>query len=382
MKNIHSETIEKIYDAAVKQSEWQFAIDNLVRQMGASSGALLVRELGSAPYSVNALSSAYLNMIQSGKAQYYLENLSRYEAVQWDFIGRMKIGEIERDENMGVEKEVLDQREDYIFLKENAGMQRRLAFRLNENRGWFDGMTIGFPPHVGRISGAKIAELSLFLPHLAKSVELSRTFRILQERYGAVLAVLDKVKIGLFLSLENGEIIVANSEAQRILALQDGLTLTSGNQLLLRDSDQSAQLKSQISEIAQTAKGEADTAQHVLQLQRPSLAHPFLVEVAPVRDSNNELDTGISGALVIVVDPENSDELNATVFGSLYGLTKAETEVCDLLIRGFQTGEISDIRGTVFSTAKNQIAAIYLKTGNRRRGDLIRLVIKTLPPIV
>lgn len=101
-----------------------------------------------------------------------------------------------------------------------------------------------------------------------------------------------------------------------------------------------------------------------------------------MRDSNNELDTGICGALVIVVDPENSDELNATVFGSLYGLTKAETEVCDLLIRGFQTGEISDIRGTVFSTAKNQIAGIYLKTGTRRRGDLIRLVIKTLPPIV
>ncbi|VVT16182.1 putative Bacterial regulatory proteins, luxR family [Roseovarius sp. EC-HK134] len=382
MSQTHPHILEHIYDAALQQSCWPGAIDNLADHLDARAGALLVHDPSITTYSINALSSVYMDLMTSGSADLYLETLAKYEAEQWKFIGLTQVGAILRDEEMGVSKADLDEREDYVFLREEAGILRRLAFRLNDNQGWFDGMTIGFPSHVERVPDSSIEKLSPFLPHLAKAVEIGRTFARLQVHYKAVLTVLDKVSIGLFLTLENGEVILANREAQRILSLQDGLIQTPSNRLVVRDATLSARLQKCINEVARTAGGQAERAQYVLRIPRPSLAHPFLLEVTPLRDANDELGDGFFGALVIVVDPESPFDFNISLFGVFYQLTKSETEVCDLLVRGFQTGQIAEMRGTHYTTAKNQIASVYQKTGTRRRGELVRLVVKTLPPVI
>lgn len=382
MSQTNSHIIEYIYDAAIRQSCWPTAIDHLAKHLDARAGALVVRDPNITNYSINALSNIYMDLMTSGRANLYLETLAKHEAEQWKFIGRTQVGAILRDEDMGVSKADLDERDDYVFLRAEAGILRRLAFRLNDNRGWFDGMTIGFPPHVERVPDTSIAKLSIFLPHLAKAVEIGRTFARLQVHYKAVLTVLDKVSVGLFLALENGEVILANREAQRILSLQDGLIQTPSNRLMVRDPTLSARLQTCINEIARTAVGQSERAQYVLRIPRPSLAHPFLLEVTPLRDANDELGDGFFGALVIVVDPESPIDFNISLFGVFYQLTKAEAEVCDLLVRGFQTGQIAEMRGTHYTTAKNQIASVFQKTGTRRRGDLVRLVVKTLPPVI
>lgn len=381
MIQFSSKTIGKIYDAAVNQAAWRGALDGLADDVGGVAASLLVSGTTKDPYSVSALSSAYIDMISAGTGQYYLDHLSKLEAPQFDFISRLDIGMIVRDEQMGISKDTLDRRADYIYLKKHAGVHRRLGFRLNDNRSWFDMMTIGFSHGVTHIPDETIAKVTRFLPHLAKAIELGRTFHLLQDRYQAVLSVLDKVNIGLFLALECGEIIIANREARRVARLQDGISMSRANRIELCDSESTSRLHGYIAQIASTAAGNGDTTQCVLQVNRPSLSHPFLIDVVPVSDANQELDIGIRGALVIAVDPENTRRLDTGTFGKLYRLTEAETEVCDLVIRGFQTGEIAEIRRTKFNTAKNQIAAVFQKTGTQRRGDLIRLVIRTLPPI-
>jgi DNA-binding CsgD family transcriptional regulator/PAS domain-containing protein len=378
----YQRAITHIYDAAADHLRWQQALDAVAVRVGAQAGALLIRELGDTPYSVGALSSGYRSLKASGKLQYYLENLSHLEEPQWAYIGRMRLGEIERDENMGITRSVLDQRADYVFLRETVGTLRRLAFRLNDNRGWFDGVTLSFPPDVPHVPQAAITDLKPLLPHMAKAVELGRTFSRLKQRYDAVLAVLDKVAIGLVLALESGEIVVVNREAERIFALHDGIGKSRTNRLTLSDSDENAQLQAHIAEMARTALGEAETSERVMRLSRPSGEHPFLVEVVPLRDSQAEIQRNLRCALVVLVDPDSETELNVASFGTLHQLTQAETEVCELLIRGYQAPEIAEMRRTSVSTARNQIAAVYLKTTTRRRGDLIRLVIRTIPPIL
>lgn len=294
----------------------------------------------------------------------------------------MRLGQIARDEEMGVPQEDLDRRPDYLFMREEIGTLRRLAFRLNDNRGWFDGVTLAFPAEVGRVPQAVIDDLRPLLPHMAKAIEMGRTFNRLKERYRAVLAMLDKVAIGLVLVLETGEIIVANREAERIFALQDGIGRSHTNRLALRDCDENAQMQAHVALMARTAAGEAAAAERVMRLTRPSGLHPFLFEVMPLRDSGAEIERDLRGALIVLVDPESQTDLNVASFGVLHQLTPAETAVCDLLIRGFQAPEIAEMRSTSVATARNQIAAVYLKTATRRRGDLIRLVIRTLPPIL
>lgn len=378
----YQHAIVHVYDAAADHHRWQQALDCVAACIGARAGALLVRELGDMPYSVSALSSTYRALEASGKAQYYLQNLAHLEAHQWSFISRMRLGEVERDENMGIPLAELDSRPDYVFLREAAGTLRRLAFRLNDNRAWFDGVTLGFPADMVHVPHAAIADLRPLLPHMAKAVEIGRLFNRLKERYHAVLAVLDKVAVGLVVALESGEIVVANSEAERILALHDGIGRSRANRLVLRGSDETAQLQAHIAMMARTAGGGIEIPGRVMHLPRPSGRHPLLVEAMPLRDSGAEIAHHLRGALVVIVDPDSEVELDISRFGKLHRLTPAETVVCGLLIRGYQGPEIAEIRGTSVSTARNQIAAVYLKTTTRRRGDLIRLVVKTLPPIL
>lgn len=378
----HQRTLMRIYDAAMDDSAWQPAIDGIVSHLGARVGALLVRDHGAVPYTVNAVNDVYARLIASGLGQYYMQNLAHLEAAQFAYFHQLRAGEIWRDDDMGIAREVLDQRPDYQFLREHVGIQRRLGFRLNENRGWFDVMTLGFPTGLDRVPETAYSSLGPFLPHLAKSIEIGRTFNTLKVRYNAVLAMLDKVAIGLLLALESGEIVVANREAERILSLHDGIGKTVAGHLILRDADGNAAVHTHIATVARTAAGEADAAERVMRVTRPSGLHPFLIEVTPLRDSRAELERNLRGALVVLVDPDHQAELNIAGFGALYRLTPAETQVCELMIRGHQAPEIAEIRGTSLATARNQIAAVYLKTETRRRGDLIRLVIRTLPPIL
>ncbi|WP_333827543.1 helix-turn-helix transcriptional regulator [Pararhodobacter sp.] len=374
--------ITHIYDAAADHLRWKQALNAVADCAGARAGALLVRDFGDMPFSITALSSAYSILEPAGQVQYYMEKLAQFEAPQWDFISRMRLGQIERDEEMGIPRADLDLRPDYVFLRGQIGTLRRLAFRLNDNRGWFDGVTLAFPAEVTHVPQAAINVLRPLLPHMAKSIEIGRTFIRLKERYHAVLAMLDKVAIGLVMALETGEIVIANREAERTLSLQDGIGKSLVNRLVLRDSDESAQLQAHVAAMARTASGEASAVERVMRCTRPSGLHPFLIEVVPLRDSGAEIERNLQGALVILVDPESQTDLNVGSFAVLHQLTPAETQVCDMLIRGYQAPEIAEIRNTSLATARNQIAAVYLKTATRRRGDLIRLVIRTLPPIL
>jgi DNA-binding CsgD family transcriptional regulator len=87
------------------------------------------------------------------------------------------------------------------------------------------------------------------------------------------------------------------------------------------------------------------------------------------------------GALITLIDPDRVPYLRIDRFVALYNLTPAEAEVCAHIIKGFSTTDIAEMRNTTPVTAKNQASAVLAKLGVNRRLDLIRLVIRLLPPI-
>ncbi|ATX64545.1 helix-turn-helix transcriptional regulator [Roseinatronobacter bogoriensis] len=57
-----------------------------------------------------------------------------------------------------------------------------------------------------------------------------------------------------------------------------------------------------------------------------------------------------------------------------WGLSKAETEVAILVVKGFSNAEIADIRGSVLSTVKTQLGSIYQKSGLENRYQLMAFI--------
>lgn len=57
------------------------------------------------------------------------------------------------------------------------------------------------------------------------------------------------------------------------------------------------------------------------------------------------------------------------------GLTKAEQEVLALLLDGYDTRSIAELRGTAPSTVTNQVASIFKKVGVGSRAELAAKVL-------
>jgi DNA-binding CsgD family transcriptional regulator len=65
----------------------------------------------------------------------------------------------------------------------------------------------------------------------------------------------------------------------------------------------------------------------------------------------------------------------------LFSLTKAETEVCRLLVSGYTTSEMSDIRGTKPDSIRKQINTLLQKTNTQRRSELVHLALSINLPV-
>ncbi|WP_366866762.1 helix-turn-helix transcriptional regulator [uncultured Roseobacter sp.] len=105
------------------------------------------------------------------------------------------------------------------------------------------------------------------------------------------------------------------------------------------------------------------------------------MDIAPISDSDSEVDQGLDGALVTIIDPERIPYLRLERFTELYGLTQAETDVCRWIAEGASIAEIAERRGTSPTTAKNQVSMVLSKAGVGSRLEFIRLILRVLPPV-
>lgn len=371
-----------IYDAAINSERWSGALDAAISVIGAKQGGLLVSDLRDAePFAFSQNSAAYRTPIGKRNLQLYMENMVCWEADSWEVIRALPKHTIIRDIDVWPDLNALRSRPDARFLQEKFGCFRRIAARLNGNRCWFDTLSVQFDVALETFPETTFEALRLLLPHVAKSVELGRAFNLLKSRYKAVLTALDHVQIGMCIVLGEGDVIVANCEAERIFDLDDGIKLAKDRTFACREPDVTRALTDAIRATADTSGGAGNTAEVVMGIQRHSSAQPFLIEITPLRDYASELETGLEGALVTVIDPENTRPFSTALVADAYGLTPAESEVCRYLVDGWTNGRIAEERRVSIDTVKTQVASILQKTITKRRSELIRLVVKSSPPI-
>lgn len=375
------EALSLIYDAATDLGRWRRALDAAVLATDAKAAALVIRQPRSGARNLFLMSTPYLDFSRTLSGTYYGLWLGRLQEADWSYLAEQAPLRPCPDTETGAQAEVLDTRADYAFLRRKVGIGRRLGLRLNEDRLWFDAISFGFPGEVEAVPARASAEAALLAPHLSKAVELGRTFALLKARFAATLAALDSVQVGLVVALPGGAGVVRNAEARRIFDLSDGIGLGRDGRLACHDADLDAELKAIVSAACATAQGEDTASEGLMAVPRPSGADPFLVDVAPLADSSSEIERDLVGALVTIVDPTAIPDTDLRRFSTLYGLTSAETEVCALVLEGLTDRDIAERRSTAPVTVKNQVAAILSKTGAARRAGLIRLVLRTHPPV-
>ncbi|MEM6900050.1 MAG: helix-turn-helix transcriptional regulator [Pseudomonadota bacterium] len=375
------QALELIYDTAVNPGGWRRALDATAATIEAKAIALVIRGKKAGAKDLTMMSSIYLDFSRTPAGWYYGACLSRMQNQDWDFLQARPPHQPISDLETGFPAHTLDARKDYAFLRKRTGVARRLGVRLNADAVWFDAMSIGFDQRELQIPRSASEKSRFLLPHLTKALEIGRVFALLKSRYRAALSALDRIQAGIAIALPDGQIIVKNDEAERILDLQDGIQLSGDGKLVTSDPNLTSKIRAHILDVGSTAQGQANRHESLVSIMRPSGLTPFLVDIAPVSDSTNELENGLDGALVTVIDPERMPYLRLDRFSELYGLTKAETDVCRWIADGASIAEIADRRGTSPTTAKNQVSMVLSKAGVGSRIELIRLILRVLPPV-
>lgn len=373
--------LEQIYDTAVNPGSWRRALDATAASIEARAIALVIRGKKAGAEDLTMMSSVYLDFSRTPAGWYYGAWLARMQNQDWTFLQSQPPHQPVPDLETGLSAEALDARKDYAFLRKRTGVARRLGIRLNADAVWFDAMSIGFDQREREVPVLAIDRSRALLPHLTKALEIGRMFALLKARYNAALAALDRVQAGIAIASPDGQIIAKNDEADRILGLKDGIALSNDARMIASDPDVTSKIRSHVLDLASTARGQADRCESLIRISRPSGLTPLLLDIAPVSDSNAELDKSLDGALVTIIDPEHVPFLRLERLTKLYGLTKAETDVCRWIAGGASIAEIAERRGTSPTTAKNQVSMVLSKAGVGSRIELIRLILRVFPPV-
>jgi DNA-binding CsgD family transcriptional regulator len=377
----HLSAIPDIYDTATNLGRWRRALDGLADSIGAKAVALKIRQPESRENDLDMLSTDYLSFSRSVSGIYYGLRFSGLQNGDWDYLSRQPVHQPTLDESLSAGTSALDARQDYAFLRRKIGVRRRMGVRLNSDRMWFDAVSVAFPETLVTIPPPAVDQLRLYLPHLTKAVELGRMFRMLQARYKAALQALDHVHVGLAVALPGGEVIVQNAEADRVFDARQFLWKSADGRLTGHDADAVARVTQAIEAAARTCQGGGGQSDWMETIAGQSSDTGLLVDVAPLSDGRGELERGLNGALITLIDPTKVPKMKLSRFAKLYTLTSAETEVCGLLLEGATSAEIAERRATSPVTTKNQISSILAKTGVNRRAELIRLLMRVMPPV-
>ena len=369
--------ISDIYETILAPGKWKSVLDRFADHSRAKSSVLLVTNDSIHDYSCIAYSKHWTrrNIIEYGR-HFYDEEMQVFR-----LIAEKSVHQFVSD------TEIVEDVDDYLsrpvnqWMRETLGIANRSGCGLHVHRAWTGVITLQYDNQHGTVTQADKQRADPYVSHFARAVEINRSLSVLKQQYNAVLAALDHFMIAVMIIDPHGNVVLENSTAQELLEDNDGLGINSNRKLVTPDSQEQSQLDQSLKQVLETAVAQDNTAMTVNVFKRPSGKDPYVLELSPLCDPNNDIDTNFRGAIGFVIDPSQGRRIDTRGIQQIYGLTKTEAIVCKLLAEGHSTQDMADLRNVSLETIRSQIKTIMEKTSTNSRIDLVRLALTVNPPV-
>lgn len=372
-----SQLIARIYQTALNPEQWNSMLAELADVCHAVGVNVMLGDLIEHDLQHLWLSPSLKPLFDA----YYAQKLYRVEQPFFDTVGKMGIAPQLHDiqalqyKHNQLSEEKIDLQSLTQWLVKEWGIHDRFATGLNEHPSYFDTVCFSFKKMPRDRLLDSVAIGNLLTPHLANLIQISRPFLLLKTRFNAVLEVLDRFQLGVFLLNQQGDLISHNNRGQAVLDQQDGIGLDMKNRLKLSSPDGAAWLHQSLANTKTHCVGNHQAYSRGV-VRRSSGKRPYLAEVAPLLHHDLPI-----GALLLVLDPEVKGVINTEGFQMLFHLTQAEQAICQLLVDGYKAQDVADLRNTGLETVKGQIKSIFSKTGVNEKSALIRLAVSVNLPV-
>jgi len=195
----------------------------------------------------------------------------------------------------------------------------------------------------------------------------------------AGFGALDLLNIGVVVCGSSGEMLVANDTAQEILRSRDGLELDAHG-VLCATCQGGASLAGVIQQVARTARNGADNSNvdSAFAVGRPSRKRALTLFVRAVNAKAEPPADHEAAALVMILDAALPVEATELELRQLYGFTSTEAQLANLLMEGMALEDCGDELGIRRTTVRMHLRNIFAKTGARRQGELVALLLKSI----
>ena len=195
----------------------------------------------------------------------------------------------------------------------------------------------------------------------------------------AGFGALDLLNIGVVVCGLSGEMLVANDTAQEILRARDGLELDAQG-VLCATCQSGASLAGVIQQVARTARNGVDNnnVDSAFAVRRPSRKRALTLFVRAVNAKAEPPADHEAAALVMILDAALPVQATELELRQLYGFTSTEAQLANLLMEGMALEDCGDELGIRRTTVRMHLRNIFAKTGARRQGELVALLLKSI----
>jgi DNA-binding CsgD family transcriptional regulator len=231
------------------------------------------------------------------------------------------------------------------------------------------------PARVGPFDEDEIRLVQLLMPHLQRALKIHGRFSEQQAQKTSLVDCLDQLSDSVFLLTSTGRVVFANRSASQLVSRNDGLSVRKGNLEAARNGENVALRRLILNSAAgklETLRGEA------FSISRPSFRRPYALWACPVPE--NKFFAKVAGpprVAIFVTDPENSVRPNNEILRRLFGLTPSEACVAAAMAQGKGILEICEELSITRNTARTHMKHLFEKTGVRRQGELVSLLLRS-----
>lgn len=368
--------IERIYDAVSGVDLWADALDAAAKFCSADAVILVYGNLsGGDPVVIEA--TGFKNDVLDLYAENHLKD---DELVRESMVGPV-----------GVMISSEHRRRDWDFL--DTMMYRRLLWPCDLR--FLAGTTVINAPNAyasvwisrsegaGNFSQHDLQRFSRLVPHFGRAMAVHHRLHQAEMKAELATGAFDRVSVGVILLGVNGDPILANREAVRIALRRDGFVFCDRSLAAERPAD-SKRLRELIRQVGRSSSPDEAT-RHIgggaIRLSRPSGKSDYHVVVMPLPRRCQPGDGSGAVAVLFISDPDKMQNPVEFLFGDLYGLTDAESRLVCELMDGRGLTAAAESLGLSRNTAHSQLASVFQKTGTRRQGELLRLLLGGVAPI-
>jgi DNA-binding CsgD family transcriptional regulator len=240
-----------------------------------------------------------------------------------------------------------------------------------------------------------VALLAMLVPHLKRALNTHRTMNHLRVHNAELKHSIDSLDLPILSIDADGRVLRFTEAANTILEARDGLQVDRGF-LRAEVSSERSRLSKIMAGAVATGRGKGaecavrrnttaspQAGNGVLWTPGPGGAmlisrrppkRPLQLVVTPFRSSEILLDER-PAALIFLSDPDGRPSPRSAVLRELYGLTRTESRLADLLAQGYELASAADQLSMAFETARSHLKVIFSKTGASRQTDLVRLIL-------